>query len=130
MIIGLGNDICNQERIARSLEKFGDKFAAKILGAAEMDEWRLASDKVNYVAKKFAAKEAIYKATAHAISPPPSWHDATITHDDRGRPIVSLSIRCHNALQEYAPSGKTVDYHLTLSDELPYIYAVCLVSVR
>ena len=130
MIIGLGNDICNQERIAQSLEKFGEKFAAKILVASEMDEWQAASDKVNYIAQKFAAKEAIYKAIAHSISPPPSWHDAMISHDDEGRPIVSLSNRCHNALQECVPSGKTVEYHLTLSDELPYIYAVCLVSVR
>lgn len=130
MIIGIGNDICNETRIENAFERYGTRFINRILTASEIEEMAKRSSKVNYLAKHFAAKEAIYKAIAHAISPPPSWHDAEILHDKAGRPIVTLSNRCHNALSSLAEAGQEARYHLTLSDDHPYIFAVFIASVE
>ena len=129
MIIGIGNDICNEERIEKAYERHGPRFANLILTKAEIKEMEKRSKTSNYLAKHFAAKEAIYKAIAHAITPPPKWHDAEILHDDTGRPIVTLSNRCHKALLELAPHGQDVRYHLSLSDDTPFIFAIFIASI-
>ena len=127
MIIGLGNDICNCERIAKSYERFADKFATKILTPSEQSEFAKRSDKVAYLAKRFAAKEAIYKAIAAHITPPPSWHDAEILNDKAGKPIVTLSRRCQMALDKAAQAP--VSLALSLSDDAPFAFAVCIASI-
>ena len=130
MIIGIGNDICNEARVAKAYERHGMRFMERILTSAELSEMETRSHKVNYLAKHFAAKEAIYKAIAHKISPPPSWHDAEILHDEAGRPLVTLSNRCHNALSDLTTSGQSLSYHLSLSDDKPYIFAVFIASIQ
>ena len=126
MIVGIGNDICNMTRIAQAYERHGARFCAKILTHAEQDEMAQRSQKDAYLAKRFAAKEAIYKAIAHHISPPPSWHDACILNDGQGRPIVRLSERCQTALDAVAPAPVTL--HLSLSDDDPFAFAICIAS--
>ena len=126
MIIGIGNDICNMTRIAQAYERHGARFCAKILTAAEQDEMAQRGQKDAYLAKRFAAKEAIYKAIAHHISPPPSWHDACILNDAHGRPIVRLSKRCQAALDAAADAPITL--HLSLSDDDPFAFAICIAS--
>ena len=126
MIIGIGNDICNMTRIAQAYERHGARFCAKILTDAEQDEMAQRSQKDAYLAKRFAAKEAIYKAIAHHISPPPSWHDACILNDAHGRPIVRLSKRCQAALDAAADAPITL--HLSLSDDDPFAFAICIAS--
>ena len=130
MIIGIGNDICNEARVAKAYERHERRFIARILTPAEIAEMETRPNKVNYLAKHFAAKEAIYKAIAHKITPPPSWHDAEILHDEAGRPLVTLSNRCHNALSDLARAGQSVSYHLSLSDDKPYIFAVFIASIH
>ncbi len=126
MILGLGNDVCNSDRIAKAYERHGARFCAKILTPAEQDEMQGRGQKTAYLAKRFAAKEAIYKAIAAHISPPPSWHDAEVLNDAAGKPIVTLSKRCQKALDETA--GASVILHLTLSDDTPFAFAVCIAS--
>ena len=144
MIIGIGNDICNIERIKRVHRQFGVRFVKRILTKAEQIEMEKRSDKEAYLAKRFSAKEAIYKAIAAHISPPPSWHDAEILNDAHGKPIVSLSMRCNKALKDhvtslYAQEGyqeghqeeygeSNIAYHLSLSDDAPFAFSVFLVS--
>ena len=130
MIIGIGNDICNETRIEQAFERHGERFINRILTPSEIEEMETRSSQVNYLAKHFAAKEAIYKAIAHKIMPPPSWNDAEILHTKAGRPIVTLSIRCHNALTSLAQSGQSVHYHLSLSDDTPYIFAIFIASIE
>ena len=128
MILGVGNDICNIERIETAHQRHGLRFTAKILTPAECDEMAARGQKTAYLAKRFAAKEAIYKAIAHHIAPPPSWHDAWILNDAAGRPIVSLSQRCQSALDELAKAPVTIS--LSLSDDHPFAFAVCIASTN
>lgn len=126
MILGIGNDICNIERIEKAHQRHGARFTARILTQAERDEMSERGQKTAYLAKRFAAKEAIYKAIANHISPPPSWHDAAILNDDAGRPIVRLSQRCQRALDELAKAPVTIS--LSLSDDHPFAFAICVAS--
>ena len=126
MIVGLGNDICNIERIAKAIARHGARFCNKILTEGERAEMAERRQEAAYLAKRFAAKEAIYKAIAHHITPPPSWQDAEILNDASGRPIVALSARCQNALDEKI--GATVALSLSLSDDHPFAFAVCIAS--
>ena len=126
MIIGIGNDICNITRIAKAYERHGERFCQKILTDAEQGEMAQRGNGVAYLAKRFAAKEAIYKAIAHHITPAPSWHDASILNDAAGRPIVTLSQRCQQALDRAA--NAPVRLHLSLSDDDPFAFAVCIAS--
>ena len=128
MILGIGNDICNIERIDTAYQRHGVRFTAKILTPAEADEMGERGQKSAYLAKRFAAKEAIYKAIAHHISPPPSWHDAEILNDAAGRPIVALSRRCQLSLDEVAQAPVTIS--LSLSDDHPFAFAVCIASAN
>ena len=91
MILGIGNDICNGARIKKAFERHGERFVAKILTDAEQAQMQSRSSDIAYLAKRFAAKEAIYKAISDHMSPPPSWHDAEILNDENGKPIVTLS---------------------------------------
>ena len=128
MILGIGNDICNSERIKTAYQRHGERFTARILTPAEVEEMSKRGQKTAYLAKRFAAKEAIYKAIAHHITPPPSWHDAEILNDAAGRPIVSLSQRCQLSLDELAKAPVTLS--LSLSDDHPFAFAVCIASVN
>ena len=126
VIMGIGNDICNIERIEAAIARHGDRFVTKILTTAECDIYYAKSQGSAYLAKRFAAKEAIYKAIASHITPKPSWHDAEILNDADGQPIVTLSKRCQACLNEKA--GAPVQLSLSLSDDVPFAFAVCIAS--
>ena len=129
MIIGVGCDICNQTRIEKVATKYPERFIPKILTNAEMTQMQSRSDKMAFLAKRFAAKEAIYKAISAHISPPPSWHDAEILNNEAGQPLVTLSERCHNALGKLAGGNDhKIACHLSLSDDAPFVMAVFIVS--
>ncbi len=128
MILGIGNDICNITRIEEAVARHGDKFYAKILTAREQSQCDARHSQTAYLAKRFAAKEAIYKAISQHVSPKPSWHDAEILNDADGKPIVTLSKRVQDALDECANAPVMIS--LTLSDDAPFAFAVCIASTK
>ena len=128
MILGIGNDICNITRIEEAVARHGDKFYAKILTVREQSQCDARHSQTAYLAKRFAAKEAIYKAISQHVSPKPSWHDAEILNDADGKPIVTLSKRVQDALDECANAPVMIS--LTLSDDAPFAFAVCIASTK
>lgn len=90
MIFGIGTDIVMVERIAAAWQRFGERFARRILTPRELDAFRSARDPVRYLARRFAAKEAMAKALgtgfAHGISP----RRLGIVPDAWGKPQVAL----------------------------------------
>jgi holo-[acyl-carrier-protein] synthase len=78
MIYGIGTDICDVRRIRASLERHGDRFAARILSDSELATWRTRSQRwpergVRYLATRFSAKEAFSKAIGLGMRMPMSW---------------------------------------------------------
>lgn len=109
MIIGVGVDIAELERIARSYARFGDKFSARILTPAEMAV--VPANAIPFLASRFAAKEAAVKALGTGFSGGITFQDIEVRSDALGKPLISF----HNQarLRFQALGGQTA--HITLS---------------
>lgn len=91
LAIGIGTDLLDQRRITRLLEKPNERFSQRILTADELILWAQKSHSVNFLAKRFAAKEAISKALGTGIAQGISFQQMNIYSDALGKPVVELS---------------------------------------
>ena len=125
MITGIGVDLCEIERIREATSRHGDQFAQRILATDERTEFEdlRQSMQAAFLAKRFAAKEAVAKALGTGIGRGFGFHDITITHDELGKPIVSLNTE-NPALKE----ALSYDIHLSISDERTHAIAFCIME--
>lgn len=130
MILGVGTDIVDERRIRRSLDRFGDRFLTRIFTAAERNAAQKRGQTTLYFAKRFAAKEAIYKALTGAGVAGMGWQDAEITNTENGAPQVTLTGRCKTALERLTPEGYNPAINLSLSDEPPFAMAFVVISAN
>ena len=112
MIIGIGTDIVNINRIAESLERTGERLARRILTDAEFTIFQEKHNSAAFLAKRFAAKEAAVKALGTGIGRV-SWQDLHVSNNDQGAPLLTAS---GNAAEIMLERGAT-HLHLSLSDE-------------
>ena len=68
MIFGIGTDIVSVQRMRRNLGRYGERFARRILSESELEEFRATAKPENFLAKRFAAKEAAAKAMGTGFS--------------------------------------------------------------
>ncbi len=118
MIIGVGTDLLDIRRIGKALERT-PRLAERILTPPELEQFRSSSRPVNYLAKRFAAKEAAVKALGTGIGRGISWQHFTITYDSAGRPLLQL----HGGALEKAEQLGVRQIHLSYSDEADHIVA-------
>lgn len=122
-IYGIGNDIVAIDRITRTYQRFGWHFIKKILTPKEQE---LVPTHVTilpaYLAKRFAAKEAIAKALGTGLGSRFRFHDAEILKNIDGQPYVVLS----DNIQKKYPSIRKA--YISLSDEKEYAFAVCVIE--
>ena len=95
-IAGIGVDLLRVDRIARALERRGERFARKILGPEEIVKFRARSARdaargVRFLATRFAAKEAFSKAIGLGMRMPMSWTRMQTLNAPGGRPMVVLA---------------------------------------
>jgi holo-[acyl-carrier protein] synthase len=126
MIIGVGVDLCEIERIREAISRHGDHFAQRILATDERTEFDSLTQSMRppFLAKRFAAKEAVAKALGTGIGRGFGFHDITIIHDELGKPMVSLNSENH-ALKD----ALSYHIHLSISDERMHAVAFCTVEV-
>ena len=91
MITGIGTDIVRIDRIERLVKEFGDKFIDRILSPSERTRYDSSTNSASFLAKRFAAKEAVAKAFGTGIGPELEFKDIIISNDKSGRPIVTVS---------------------------------------
>lgn len=127
MIIGLGNDLVDIRRIEDSLERFGERFIAKVFTETEQAtaEQRQGQARAGAYAKRWAAKEALVKALGKDGV---GWRDIEVSNDSEGRPILTLSGGAAALLARRIPDGMRAALHLSLSDEYPMAQAVVIVE--
>lgn len=113
MIFGIGTDIVRVERIQADLERFGERFAERILTAAEMQEFRGNASKANFLARRFAAKEAAVKAMGTGFSNGIQLHDIEVKHDPQGKPLLNF----HGRAQQFLHEKRITVAHISLADE-------------
>jgi len=117
-IYGIGTDLVHVPRIEKLLEKNPKSFAKRILSEDELAIFE-DKDKTAFLAKRFAAKEAIAKALGTGIGSFISFTDISILNDDKGRPLVTYSHKVQNKLDTMG----IISTHISLSDEREYALA-------
>lgn len=124
-ILGIGTDIVEIARFEGALERFGERFAERILSPGELVEFRNSSSQARMLAKRFAAKEATAKALGTGIRGDISLASIEVSHDRFGRP----ELRFRGRAVEKARSLGVSDTHLSISDERHYAVAFVLIAV-
>ena len=119
MIISMGTDLCDKSRIAQVLERRGSAFAQRILTPSEYDRYIHRADRCDFLARRFAAKEAAAKALGLGIGRGISWQQIEIKNNDLGAPELTLS---DAALLRFEALGATRS-HITISDEKSHALA-------
>ncbi|MAZ44786.1 MAG: holo-ACP synthase [Legionellales bacterium] len=119
MITGIGCDIVQIDRVNKIYSKFGEKFVRRILSSREQIECRKNANPVPYLAKRFAAKEAIVKAMGTGFSFGIQVNDISICSDVNGKPEVFLENR---AKEIFSASGAK-NILISIADEKAYAIA-------
>ena len=114
MILGVGTDLCEIGRIERALERFGERFAKRILVTSELERFRRRRKPAAYLAKRFAAKEAFSKALGTGIHFPVNWHNVWVENDRSGKPSLKFS----KALAALLKRRGIDNVHVSLTDEI------------
>ena len=121
MVIGIGIDIIEIERIRESVEKFGERFLKKIYTQRELDYCLKKKYKYQHLAARFAAKEAVYKALATGWNEDVSWQHIEISNEPNGMPIVTL----HEKMQKFLSKG--MDLKISMSHSRDYVACVAII---
>jgi len=130
LIYGIGTDICDVRRIRASVERHGERFAAKVLSDAELKTWKARSARwpergLRYLATRFSAKEAFSKAIGLGMRMPMSWKLCEIANERSGKPVIVL----HGELKTWF-EDKGLQAHITVTDETDYAASFCVVETR
>jgi holo-[acyl-carrier protein] synthase len=113
MIRGVGTDVVEIERVARALERFGERFVNRILTPDERPRFEHTRLKASHLAKRFAAKEAFAKAIGTGIRPPFRWHSISVGRDTHGKPGLVPSADMARHLEAIGVTAS----HISLSDD-------------
>jgi holo-[acyl-carrier protein] synthase len=113
MIFGIGTDIVRVSRMQKDIERFGERFAERILTDHELDEFRRSTRPAHYLARRFAAKEAAAKALGTGFADGLQLRHIGVIHDPAGKPILEFSGRALEMLAQHRISKS----HVSLSDE-------------
>jgi holo-[acyl-carrier protein] synthase len=113
VIYGVGTDLIEVQRVARVLERYGERFARRILCEPELKRFRAHRQPVAYLAKRFAAKEAFAKALGTGIHAPANWHGVWVSNLRSGKPVLEYS----PALADLMRARGITRSHVSISDE-------------
>ena len=131
MIIGMGSDLCNIERIQASLDRFGDRFEQRVFTALEQAKAaRRPFTKAGTLAKRFAAKEAYSKAVGTGFFRGVYMKDIGVVNAPSGAPTLALANGAAKRLAELTPPGHEAVVHLTLTDDHPWAQAFVVIEAR
>jgi holo-[acyl-carrier protein] synthase len=129
MIIGLGSDLCNIERIQNSLDRFGARFKARVF--TDIENARAARRPLTAAgtyAKRFAAKEAFSKAVGTGFKRGVFMKDIGVVNSPSGAPTLALTGGAKARLESLVPAGYAAHIHLTLTDDHPWAQAFVIIE--
>ena len=131
MIIGLGSDLCNIERIQQSLDRFGARFEQRVFTDAELARAaKRPFTKAGTLAKRFAAKEAFSKAVGTGFKAGVFMKDIGVVNQRSGAPTLALNGGAKARLDAITPDGHVAHIHLTLTDDHPWAQAFVVIEAR
>jgi len=131
VIVGIGSDLCNIDRIRNSVDRFGDRFLNRVF--TDTERAKAASrphTMAGTLAKRFAAKEAFSKAVGTGFKRGVFMKDIGVVNAPSGAPTLRLTGGAAERLDALAPEGHAIDIHLTMTDDHPWAQAFVILYAR
>jgi holo-[acyl-carrier protein] synthase len=128
MILGIGSDLANIERIAGTIERFGDRFLDRVFTDREKLTARGRRLEAETYAKRWAAKEACSKALGTGLRMGIAWRDMGVVNIRTGQPTMVLTGWAAERLAAMTPAGHRAAVHVTLTDDHPWALAFVVIE--
>lgn len=130
MILGIGTDLANIERIQGTLDRFGDRFRNRVFTQTEQRKAERRRDVAGTYAKRWAAKEACSKALGTGLRMGISWRDMAVSNLRTGQPVMEVTGWAAERLAAMTPPGHEATIHVTLTDDHPWAQAFVVIEAR
>ncbi|WP_298258504.1 holo-ACP synthase [uncultured Litoreibacter sp.] len=130
MILGIGTDLANIERIQGTLDRFGDRFRNRVFTDLEQRKAENRKDVAGTYAKRWAAKEACSKALGTGLRMGIAWKDMAVSNLRTGQPVMEVSGWAAERLSDMTPAGHEAIIHVTLTDDHPWAQAFVVIEAR
>jgi holo-[acyl-carrier protein] synthase len=128
VILGIGTDLANIERIQRALDRFGDRFRNRVFTEHEQKRAERMQNPAAVYAKRWAAKEACSKALGTGLRMGIAWSDMSVTNLETGQPVMHVTGWAQERLNEMIPEGYDAVIHVTLTDDHPWAQAFVVIE--
>jgi holo-[acyl-carrier protein] synthase len=128
MIIGIGSDLIDIRRIEKTLERYGDRFIARVFTEVEQAKSERRRQRAASYAKRFAAKEACAKALGTGLRAGVFWRDMGVVNLPSGKPTMRLTGGAAERLAAIVPPGHAASIHLTITDDGPLAQAFVVIE--
>jgi len=131
VILGIGSDLANIDRIEATLARFGSRFKTRVFTEREQNkaESRPHGIAATY-AKRWAAKEACSKALGTGLAMGISWKDMAVSNLRTGQPVMQLTGWAADRLAAMTPPDHHAVIHVTLTDDHPWAQAFVVIEAR
>ena len=131
MIIGLGQDMCNIERIEQTLARFGERFVRRVFTPVEIEKAERRRRRAETYAKRFAAKEACAKALGTGVPRRGvHWRHMGVVNLPTGAPTMDLTGGAAERLSKILPAGYQPRINLTITDDYPWAQALVIIEAH
>ena len=131
MIVAIGSDLCNIERIQNSLNRWGERFEQRVFTEVERAKANSRPfTKAGTLAKRFAAKEAFSKAVGTGFKAGVFMKDIGVVNARSGAPTLHLTGGAAARLAAITPEGHEAIVHLTLTDDHPWAQAFVIIEAH
>ena len=130
MILGIGTDLANIERIQGTLDRFGDRFKDRVFTDEEKRKSESRKDVAGTYAKRWAAKEACSKALGTGLAMGIAWKDMSVSNLRTGQPVMHVTGWAKDRLAAMTPDGHEAIVHVTLTDDHPWAQAFVVIEAR
>ncbi len=130
MIIGIGSDIININRIESVISRYGDKFIQRVYSKIEIEKSESRLNRIASYAKRFAAKEACSKALGTGFKQGVFMKDLSVENLSSGKPTMRLYGGALDRLIKISPIDIKVQIDLSITDEPPLAFAIVIISTK
>ncbi|MER2507953.1 holo-ACP synthase [Amaricoccus sp.] len=128
MILGIGSDLANIERIEKTIARFGDRFLNRVYTETEKALAERRANRAETYAKRWAAKEACSKALGTGLRMGVAWKDMGVVNLPGGQPTLRLTGWAAERLADMTPPGHRAVAHVTLTDDHPWAQAFVVIE--
>jgi holo-[acyl-carrier protein] synthase len=128
MIVGIGSDLVDIRRIEKTLDRYGERFTARVFTDIERRKSDGRRMRAASYAKRFAAKEACSKALGTGLHQGVYWRDMGVVNLRSGKPTMALTGGAAARLEKIMPDGLKPVIHVTISDEWPIAQAFVMIE--